>query len=172
MSNFKFGIESMGVPLLGEGIPSSFGDYFFVDADVGSDDVNDGLSMDEPKKTVLAAYNLTVSGNHDVLVMSGNAPHAIADEIIVAKSRVHFVGLGGGSRYLGQRTRFEMGVTTGVAKAIIQVTGVGCTFSNIKFRSVDTLAASLYAVADGGEFTQFSYCSFEKATDLNVPALG
>ena len=155
-----------GVPISGEGIPSTFGTVYFVDAENGNDS-NTGLEMDEAKATVLAAYNLTVSNNHDVIVMTGAGAHAIADEIIVAKNRVHFVGLGGGSRYMGQRTRFEMGVTTGAAKAIIQITGVGVTFTNIKFRSIDTLSTSLYAVADGGEFTQFTNCSFEKATDLD-----
>lgn len=164
-TNFANGLESMGIPILGQGIPSSFGDYFFVDPD-GSDGSNDGRTMDEPFKTVKKAYDTTVSNNNDVIVLSAATAHTIAAEIVVSKNRVHFVGLGGGSRYMGHRTRFEMGVTTGTGKAIIQVTGVGVTFSNIKFRSVDTLSTSLYAVADGGEFTQFSYCSFEKATDL------
>ena len=165
-THFQGQLFAQGVPLTGGSIPATFGTTFFVDAYNGND-ANDGLSMDFAKSTVLAAYNLTTSGNHDVIVLTGNAAHSIADEITVSKNRVHFVGLGGGSRYMGQRTRFEMGTTTGTAIAIIQVTGVGCTFTNIKFRSTDDLSTSLYAVADGGEFTQWTNCSFEKDEDLN-----
>jgi len=155
-----------GVPVGGSSIPTTFGSYFYVDAD-GGDDGRDGTTMDKAKKTVAAGYALMTTNKHDVLVLSGVSAHAIADQITVAKNRVHFVGLGLGSRYMGQRTRFEMGVTTGTAIAIMVVTGVGCTFSNIKFRSVDTLATSLYAVVDAGEYTQFTNCSFEKDEDLN-----
>ena len=167
-SNWQHGVESMGVPIIGQGIPSSFGDYFFVDADKGSDGSHDGRSMKEAFKTVKKAYDATVSNNHDVIVLSAVSAHAIAAEIIVSKNRVHFVGLGGGSRYIGQRTRFELGVTTGSGIGIIQNTGVGNTFTNIKFRSVDTLASSIFAFADGGEFTQITNCSFEKDEDLGV----
>lgn len=162
-------LEVAGVPTLGSpGIMTTFGTVFYVNSntDEGSDS-NDGLTMESAKATVLAAYNLTTSNAHDVVVMSGSSAHVFADELIVAKNRVHFIGLGGGSRYLGQRTRWTMGVTTGSAIALLQVTGVGCTFTNIKMTSADTLAASLYCVADGGEFTQFTNCWFEKNTDLN-----
>ena len=167
-SHFSGQVVADGVPLGGMGIPATFGTTFYVNSntDEGSDS-NDGLSMEAPKATVLAAYDLTTAGAGDVIVMTGNSDHVFADELIVSKSRVHFVGLGGGSRYLGQRTRWTMGVTTGSAIALLQVTGVGCTFTNIKMTSADTLAASLYCVADGGEFTQFTNCWFEKNTDLN-----
>ena len=147
---------------------ATFGTVYYVDADNGSDTRNDGLSMSGAFATVAKAYSKVTSNAHDVIVLSGAGAHTLTDELLVAKNRVHFVGLGGGSRYMGQRTRFEMGVTTGSAIALLQVTGVGCTFSNIKFRSSDTLATSLYCVADGGEFTQFTNCSFEKATDLGT----
>lgn len=167
MSNFKFGIESMGVPLIGSGIPASFGDYFFVDVERGSDGSHDGLSMDEPFKTVKKAYDTARTNQNDVIVLSAVGTHTLIDEIIWSKNRIHLVGLGGGSRYMGQRTKVSMGVTTGSAKAILQITGIGNTFTNIKFRSTDTLATSLYCIADGGEFTQFTHCWMEKATDLD-----
>lgn len=167
LTHFPHGVSSFGIPVLGGGgVPATFGIVYFVDADIGSDG-NRGLGPDDALKTVAKAYSKCRTNKHDVIVLSGVGAHTLTDELTVAKNRVHFVGLGGGSRYIGQRTRFEMGVTTGSAIAIVQVTGVGCTFTNIKFRSVDTLATSLYAVADGGEFTQFTNCSFEKATDLN-----
>jgi len=171
MTTFGDNVFSAAGMLTPQGIPATFGNVYFVDVANGSDGF-DGLGMvnkggSGPKATVQAALNEVTSNNHDVIVMTGAGAHSIADEITVSKNRVHFVGLGGGSRYMGQRTRWEMGVTTGSAIAIVNITGVGCTFTNIKFRSTDTLSTSLYAVADGGEFTQFTNCSFEKATDLD-----
>lgn len=169
-SHFSAPLFIGGVPTYGGGggIPATFGRVFFVDADNGQDgEGNWGQAADKAYKTVLQGYTALRTNRHDALVLSGVAAHAIADEIIVSKNRVHFIGLGGGSRYIGQRTRFEMGLTTGSAIAIIQNTGNGNTFTNIKFRSTDSLAASLFAFADGGEHTQLSFCSFEKDEDLN-----
>ncbi len=167
-SSFSAPLFIGGVPTFGGGggIPSTFGTVYFVDADNGSDGYR-GKSVKRAFKTVQKALDTVTTDKHDVIVLSGVAAHAITDELTITKNRIHFVGLGGGSRYMGQRTRFEMGVTTGTAIAIVKNTGVGNTFTNIKFRSTDTLAASLYAFADGGEFTQCTNCSFEKATDLN-----
>lgn len=170
-SHFSAPLFIGGVPTYGGGggIPATFGRVFFVDADVGQDgEGNWGQSADKAYKTVLQGYTALRSNKHDALVLSGVGAHTLADEIIVSKNRVHFIGLGGGSRYIGQRTRFSMGaLTTGSAIAIIQNTGVGNTFTNIKFRSTDALASSIFAFADGGEFTQLSFCSFEKDEDLD-----
>ena len=145
----------------------TFGNKYYVNPDASNaSDNNLGTSKREPLSTVLAAYNKTTTNNHDIIHLSANSAHAIAAEIVVSKNRVHFVGTGGGSRYIGQRTRFEMGVTTGTGIAIIQNTGNGNTFTNIKFRSVDTLSTSIYAFADGGEHTILRNCAFEKDEDL------
>jgi len=63
-----------------------------------------------------------------------------------------------------------MGVTTGTAIAVLQNTGVGNTFTNIKFDSSDTLSTSVYAVAEGGEYSQYTSCEFYKSTDLDQDA--
>ena len=160
-----------GVPIQGQGIPATFGKTLFVDVARGSDSY-DGLSMkvnggSGPKATILAAYNLTTSNDHDVIVMTGASAHVLADELIVSKNRVHFVGLGGGSRYMGQRTRITLGVTTGSAISAINNKGVGNTFTNLKITSADTLSTSLFCVAEQGEFAQWTNCWFEKNTDLD-----
>ena len=154
-----------GVPLNGASLPTTYGTTYFVDYDNGSDSWEG--TMDRPFKTVACGYAAMTSNKDDVLAMSSVSAHAISDMLDVQKNRCHFVGLGGWGRYMGQRTRLEMGSTTGTAIAIVKNTGVGNTFSGIKFRSTDDLATSLYAFADGGEFTQISYCSFEKDEDLN-----
>ena len=64
-----------------------------------------------------------------------------------------------------------MGVTTAATDiAVMQNTGVGCTFGGLKFDSANTVAESLYAVAEGGEYSIYSGCEFYKSTDLNETA--
>ncbi len=168
-TNFPGGITSMGVPMLGNGVPASFGNYWFVNSDSGSDG-NTGKSTSKAFATIGKAISKATTNNHDVIMLSGNAAHVQTDQISLTKGRLHFVGLGGGSRYYGQRTRITMGVTTGTAVAVIQNTGVGNTFTNIKFDSADTLSTSVYAFAEGGEYTQFTSCEFYKSTDLDQDA--
>lgn len=165
-TNYPHGLTSMGIPVTGMGIPATFGTYYFVDSNNGNDN-NSGKAMDEAFATLENAYDNVTSNAHDVIVLSGNSAHSLSDEITWAKSRVHLVGLGGGHRYMGQRSRITLGVTTGSAIAALQVTGVGNTFTNLKITSSDTLSTSVYCVADGGEFSQWNYCWFEKNTDLD-----
>lgn len=169
-TNFPNGVSSFGIPQLGNGIPSTFGEYIFVDPDsVGADD---GRSMKSAFRTVGQAVTKAVTNTHSVILMHGNSAHSSVattnDELTLTKNRLHFVGLGGGSRYLGQRTRWTMGVTTGTAIAIVQNTGVGNTFTNIKFDSSDTLSTSLFAFADGGEYTQLTNCEIVHSGQLGV----
>jgi len=170
-TNFPNGITSMGMPALGNGVPATFGDYWFVAPTAeGGSDGNNGKSMSKPFATTGKAITAAATNNHDVICLSANAAHVQTDQISLTKNRLHFVGLGGGSRYYGQRTRITMGVTTGTAVAVIQNTGVGNTFTNIKFDSSDTLSTSVYAVAEGGEYAQYTNCEFYKSTDLDQDA--
>jgi len=162
-------VYSMGIPTVGGGVPTTFGNYWFVDSDNGSDG-NSGKSADKAFATTDKAITSATTNNHDVVCFSGNSAHVQTDQITLTKNRIHFVGLGGGSRYYGQRTRITMGVTTGTATAVIQNTGVGNTFTNIKFDSSDTLSTSVYAFAEGGEYSQFTNCEFYKSTDLDQSA--
>ena len=160
-----------------EGLPTTFGNrsgegpgkYYFVNPTTGNDG-NEGLDMENPLATISEAYTKSSSNNHDIIVLSATSGHSQTDEITIAVNRTHLFGLDAVGRYLGQRSRVTMGVTTGSAIAIIQNTGVGNSFQNIKFDSSDTLAASLYAFADGGEYTRISHCEFVKSTDLNQTA--
>ncbi len=161
-----------GVPIGGGGTRATFGQSYFVDVERGSDNF-DGLSLQinggsGPFATYAAAEDAVTSGNHDYIYLTGEGAHTITTTIAFDKSRVHTVGLPVAGRLLGQRTRFEMGAAaTGTGVAIILNTGVGNTWENIKFRSTDDQANSLYAFADGGEFTEMNFCSFEKDEDLD-----
>lgn len=142
------------------------GTYWFVNYDTGSDG-NSGKRMDKPFKTIAKAYESATTNNHDVIVLSANSGHAATDELTVTKNRLHFWGLDAVGRYYGQRSRWTMGATTGTAIAVVQNTGVGNSFSNIKFDSSDTLSTSIYAFAEGGEYTVLEYCEIYKSTDLD-----
>lgn len=169
VTNFSNGVSSFGIPQLGDGIPSTFGEYIFVDPD--STGADNGKTMKNAFRTVGQAVTKAKTNTHAVILMAANSAHSTAvsnDELTLTKGRIHFVGLGGGSRYLGQRTRWTMGVTTGTAIAIVQNTGVGNTFTNIKFDSADTLTTSKYAFADGGEYTQMTNCEIVHSGQLGV----
>jgi len=168
--------QNGGMPVGASGVPTTYGNYIFVNPD--SSTFGNGSSMKKPYKFIGQAITKAVSGNHDVILLHGNSGlktgNGAADEEIEAtltKGRVHFVGLGGGSRYQGQRSRWTMGVTTtedSDAIAVLQNTGVGNTFTNIKFDSSDTNTSSLYVVAEGGEYAQYTNCEFFKSTLLGT----
>jgi len=172
MTTFGDQVYSAAGLLTPNGLPVTYGTVYFVNPTTGSDGF-DGLSLtvsggSGPKATLLAAYNATTSNNHDVIVLSANSGHTLADELIIAKNRVHIIGTGyRDGAHQGQRSRITLGVTTGSAIAAIQITGTGVTLNNLKISSADTLSTSLYAVADGGEFTILRNCWLEKSTDLD-----
>lgn len=171
------GVSSFGIPQMGEGIPSTYGEYIFVDP--AANGRGTGKNMKDAFLTAGEADTASTTNKHDVILMNAVGAHSSVattnDELAISKSRVHYVGLGGGSRYFGQRTRWTMGVTTGTAIAVVKNTGVGNTFTNIKFDSADTLGTSLYAFADGGEYTQMTACeivhSGHKGTSDSAPLL-
>ena len=174
-TNYPNGLSSQGVPLFGDGVAATFGNdlgkgsgkYIFVNPTNGSNQFS-GLTMSRPKKTLTNAYNATATNNHDTVVLSASSAHVQTTELVVNTNRTHFLGLDAVGRYLGQRARVTMGVTTGTGIAIIQNTGVGNTFINIKFDSSDTLTSSKFAFADGGEYTRVIGCEIVHSGQLGV----
>lgn len=122
--------------------------------------------------TLSAAYNEAVDGAYDVIALSANSAHAVTSMVTVSKNRIHFIGLDfRGGIGMGARTRVTMGVTTAATDiAIIKNTGIGNTFTGIKFDSSNTVDESLYAVAEAGEYTVYDRCEFYKSSDLNETA--
>lgn len=123
--------------------------------------------------TVQAAIDAAVTNRDDVIALSSNATHAVTAMLDVSKNRLHFVGMGGrdGAFGMGARSRIVMGVTAAATDiAVMQNTGVGNTFTGIKFDSSNTKDESLYAVAEGGEYTIYNNCEFCKSSDLNETA--
>jgi len=163
------------------GIPT-FGKIFLVipTADPNYDRISDIFKTDPEGKvrvftTISAAYDATTTNAHDVILISANAAHAQTAMLDISKNRVHFIGMDGRRRMngigIGARARITMGVTTAATDiAVLKNTGVGNTFTNLKFDSANTKAESIYAVADGGEYTIWDNCEFYKSTDLDVTA--
>lgn len=165
LTNFPNGVSSFGVPIAGGGMPATSGNYYFVDATNGSDN-NRGDSWTSALKTVAAAYALTTTNNNDVIVLSANAVHTISAMLDVSKSRVHFVGDVFGRKY-GQRARLNMGVTTAVTDVfVVKNTGIGNTFTGIKFISDNTLTQHVATVGEGGEYACYRNCEFYSSVNL------
>lgn len=163
LTNFPNGITSYGAPI---GLPMTNGTYFFVDADSGSD-LNDGLSMDTPFATIAKAYSMVTTNKDDVIVLSTNASHQLTAMLDISKSRVHFIGDTFGRLY-GQRAKvnYADGIATTDAFAV-KNTGVGNTFTGIKFINNNTDAQVVATVGEGGEYTVYRNCEFYNASDLD-----
>lgn len=114
--------------------------------------------------TVKDAYDATVTGRNDVIVLSPDA-HVIATPymLTVSKNCVHFIGAGVGNRRIGQRARIDVNTDSGSSSypGVIKVTGVGCSFNGIKFRNnVATIVESKNVLIDAGEYTLYENCDF------------
>ena len=171
LTNFPYGVSSFGVPMVGGGIPmpgTSVGRYIFVDATYGSDG-NDGASWETAVKTVAQAYSMATTNHDDVIVLSTYDVHTLTAMLSITKNRVHFVGDMYGRTY-GQRARIYMGVTVTTSPAtqmMVRNTGVGNTFTGIKFWSDNTLAECVATVGEGGEYAVYRNCEFYNSTLLN-----
>jgi len=148
--------------------PSSiWGNTYFVDYRNGSDTSN-GLSKGNAVKTLSTAYGKITSNNQDLVVVDGDSSVQEDGMITWAKNRSYVYGCGGGV-YSGQGFKLTQS-TTGKAAAIaanMTVTGVRCSFSNMKTINEGTDAASLAAVIDEGEAGVWSNVSYLKLSDLD-----
>lgn len=166
LTNFPNGISSYGVPIMGGGIPATYGNVYFVDADNGSD-AYEGTSIEEAFKTVAQAYSKVVTNNDDVIVLSTNASHTLTAMLTVSKNRVHFCSTDQFGRRYGQRAKITMGVTTATTDVfMVKNTGIGNTFTGIKFTNNNTLTQNVAAVGEGGEYTMYANCEFYDSTKL------
>lgn len=166
----RYGAQILPSEIVGGGM-TVFGNAWYVDPTNGSDS-DTGETPDHAFASISAAVSAATTNNHDVIFLSAYAAHAQTSMLTITKNRLHFVGCdlrtGIG---LGARTRITMGDSTVAADiALMQNTGVGNTFTNIKFDSSSTVAASLYCVAEGGEYTIYNRCEFYKSTDLDETA--
>jgi len=114
------------------------------------------------------AYDATESNNNDVILLDGNSTHVLTEMLTVSNNRVHFIGMDGGGHLTAQGAKVQIGVT-GVATdlAPVLVTGVRCSFRNIKFINASTTNETLYGFIDNGEGTVIENCSMIKTLGLD-----
>ena len=128
-TNFKYGIASQGVPILGGGGMFTQGNSYFVNALNGSDSY-DGKSASRAKATILAAYNLTTSGQNDIVYMlGGTTANTLAASLTWSNSYTHLIGIGAPC-HDSQRTRIFHSANF---SPMITVSGSGCIFQNLYF---------------------------------------
>lgn len=130
---------------------------------------SDGSQM---VQTGLAAVvDATTSNRNDIVLINAHNGHTPLVMESITTNRTHFIGMNmrGGAFGFGARSRITMGDSTTAGDiALIQNTGVGNTFSNLKFDSSSTVAASIWGFAEGGEYSIFRNCEFYKSSDLDV----
>lgn len=163
----RYGAQIFPSEIIGGGF-TVFGNAWYVDPTNGSDsDIGD--SPDRAFASISAAVSAATTNNHDVIFLTAYAAHTQTSMLTITKNRLHFVGCDLRSGFgMGARTRIVMGDSTVAADiALMQNTGIGNTFTNIKFDSSSTVAASLYGIAEGGEYSIYRGCEFYKSTDLN-----
>lgn len=117
--------------------------------------------------TVAAAYDAATTNADDVIVLGTNSTHELTGMLTVSKNRVHFIGDTSGRLY-GQRAKINY--ADGIATAdpfAIKVTGIGCTFTGIKFINNNTDAQVVGTVGEGGEYTVYRNCEFYNSTNLD-----
>lgn len=167
ITNFPNGISSFGSPVLGAGFPLMPGTIFYVNPDTGSDTSYDGKSPDTPFATIAVALAACTTNKDDVIVLSTNSVHQLTAMLSITINRVHFLGDAFGRMY-GQRARvnYADGIATTSAFAV-QNTGVGNTFTGIKFLNANTDAQVVATFGEGGEYTVFRNCEFYNSCDLD-----
>lgn len=182
----KFNLASQGdleleKALLGldnQGLPLTVGNKYYVmlAADAGYADFYKKYQQLYPDgtyavhNTIASAYAAATSNRHDIIFINGNGAHAQTSILDISKNRIHFVGMGfrGGSVGMGARARITMGVTTSASDiAVMKNTGVGNTFTGLKFDSSNTKDESLYSVVEAGEYSIYRSCEFYKFSDLD-----
>jgi len=129
---------------------------------------DDGTEM--VHTSLATAYAASTSNRNDIILLNAQNAHAVTSMLTTSNNRTHFMSMSmrGGSLGMGARSRITMGSSTVAADiALLKNTGVGNTFTGIKFDSSSTEALSLYSVAEGGEYTIYRGCEFYKSSDLD-----
>lgn len=120
-TNFPNGITSMGIPVIGGSIPSSYGAYWFVDGTTGSDG-NDGKSTESAFATIGEAVDQASAG--DVISI---APGAYDETVTISKANLTLVGMGNlGSVFIEPSTAGAEGMQVTADDVTLINIGVAC----------------------------------------------
>ncbi len=117
--------------------------------------------------TLEAAYDAATTNANDVILLVGNATHAVSTGIAWTKNRIHVIGMDGGDRLVQQGAKVQLSGAVDSAY-VIKVTGVRNSFRNVKFIQASTHANALSVVQMGGEGTLYKNCSFVFGVNNNL----
>jgi hypothetical protein len=167
-SNFPGGSTSMGIPQIGQGVPATFGNYWFVDATYGRNG-NSGQATGAAFQSLEYALTRVTNSNDDVIVLRGGATYNLDAMLDMSSfNRTHLVGLDGAWRNYGQGAKVQFTGTTGATNiATILNGGTRNSFANIKFIQASTITECLYTAADGGEYAVWENCEFYQSENLD-----
>lgn len=141
-----------GVPTIGTGGLLPFtGNYFFVNESTGSDG-NLGTA-DNPYSTLAFALSKCVSGNNDVIFVTGTV-HTSAT-IAWSLDKTHLVGLAAPSN--NSRSRISQ-TGASVFTPLVNVTGQGCIFMNMATFHGFADASTQICWADSGGRNAYMNC--------------
>lgn len=181
LTNFPNGVSSFGIPLLGgaAGIPFT-GTYYFVDPANGSDG-NKGTSPQKAFATLYKAHAACTAGKNDVVFLIGDGstaatarlslanaqsadPAATSGLLTWSKNATHLIGITAPTG-VAQRARIAppsgtYTVTTFGSANFVNVTAVGCYFSNFStFHGFSTGGAAQICWTDTGGRNYYENCN-------------
>lgn len=157
--------SQLGMPLYGfGGILPFTGNIFFVDEANGSDGNTGGPG--DALKTIGAAYAKCISGNNDVVFLTGTAH--ISATLVWGKDKTHLMGLA--PNLLSQaRARISQTGST-VFTPLISFTGSECIWRDIGTFHGFANASAQVCVAVTGQRNEFTRCLFGGMGDATAAA--
>ena len=155
MTRFRYGVYSKGVPVWGSGVPTSFGNYYYVSSVTGSVDYP-GTRYDRALPTLDAAINLTTANQDDVIIVLPNHAENITGAAGAALdvAGVTVYGMGHGT----DRPQFTFTATA----STIPVTAANVKIHNIHF--INTVDALVVAIPVSAAHCRITNCLFDDAT--------
>jgi hypothetical protein len=167
ITKYPNGISSFGMPLLGGGPYVTTGKIFFVDSATGSD-VNDGLSPDDPVKTLDYAIGLCTANKGDIIFIMPNHTENItaAGGITCDVEGVRIVGMGKGDN------RPEIKWAGAAASAAdIEIDADSVSFENVVFNTGNSTGTNVPLACIDVDDNHFSLINCEINNTGAKPAL-
>lgn len=152
ITKFPNGLSSWGVPILGgSSIPTTTGNYFFVDSGTGAAG-NNGLDPAEAVATIDQAVNLCTASNGDVIIVFPGHSETIASatSLVVDVAGIQIIGLGQG------RNRPLLSFSATASR--IPVSADNVTISNLVFDA--SIAAIVSGVTVTGDNVTIENCEW------------
>ena len=136
VTRFPHGASSFGAPVVGGGLPATFGNYFYVSSLTGNANY-DGLSTQYPLPTIALALDKCVASNMDVIVCLPGHNEGFGDaQLAIDVAGVSVIGVGQGT--LTPRIDFDH------ANASIDITASNVLLRN--FRLLPSVTAVLIGI--------------------------